>query len=192
MLSWIAVRETESLTGDELNEVKRHIGTLAVVQNVGILRRFFAAIRTLESKLHRAIWQQTITAWYGQAYFSKARWDTVLPEIQSLTSVTMYDTVGDPQDVDKSAWFIDNGVLPSELEVPVDFVWSTYGVPRTQRPLKVITVHGYGVTYDSIAPEVMELILQYAGFMFENRQAEEMPADIRQMITDLTVYEITV
>lgn len=183
ILKLITAPTTEPIT---LAEAKAQLRVLHSDEDALIEALIVAARMSVEGVLRRALFSQT---WeYSLAQFpAKAELRLPLPPLQSVTSVTYYDTAGTTATFATTGnWYADTASEPGRIVLNDGISWPSSSL-RPGIGVVVRYIAGYS-TVASIPQTWKQAIMLLIGHYYENReatlyrQAMELPLGVRNLL----------
>lgn len=140
-----------------------------------------------EGFLRRALITQTIEATYDDFPCVPV----LLPRspVQSITSITYYDTDNVSATVDLNTLIIDTSCEPARIDLGYGEIWPA-SVLRPMSSVKIRYVAGYGATAASVPATIKDAITLYCGYRNESRVGEvaEVPRHFYDLLRPDRIY----
>lgn len=150
-----------------LAEAKLHMRVDSSDDDAYILGLIATARRWVESFRNQALVTQTLD-WYLDSWPASGQFDVPRPPLQSVTSITLYDTANAASTVSSAVYFVDTVSQPGRISLAYGQSWPTTTL-RDRNAIKIRFVAGYG-SAESVPNEVRQAILLIAGDLYENRE----------------------
>lgn len=122
-----------------------------------------------EGFLRRALITQTIIVTYDD--FPRTPFLLPRSPVQSITSITYYDTTNTSATVNLNSFIIDVSADPARIDLGYGEVWPAV-VLRPMSGVVVRYVAGYGDAATAVPAAVKDAIMLYCGYRNENRTGE--------------------
>ena len=149
-----------------LDDAKQHLGITWDDHDSLIRLAIASATSVVESYTHRALVTRTSETRFDG--FAPSLW-LPDPPLQSVTSVSYIDSNGDLTVVDTSVYTVDTYSQPGRVHEAYGQTWPT---PRDEpHSVRIVHVHGYGTTPESIPPALYRGLLLLVGEFFEHRES---------------------
>lgn len=109
--------------------------------------------------------------------------------VQSITSVTYYDTDNVSATVDLNSLIIDTSCEPARIDLGFGEVWPA-AILRPMSGVKIRYVSGYGDTADDVPAIIKDAIMLYCGYRNESRVGEvaEVPRHFYDLLRPDRIY----
>ena len=158
-----------------LQDARLHLRVDGTSEDVAILSKVTASRQLVELYTRRALIAQT---W--RLSLDKSTLEIALPwvPLEQVTSVTLDGTV-----VPTSDYHVD---LDGARVIPL----RQWPAPRLPGGLKIDYVAGYGNLSSDVPSIFREAVLQTLGHLYANREAQELPVGVKQLLAGWRVLRV--
>ena len=118
------------------------------------------------------------------------------PPLQSISSITYYDTAGDSQTFSSDYYQVDTTVEPGRVYLEPTYTWPNTEVDR-RNAVTVTFKAGYGDARSNVPRQLRHGLLLLIGHWYENREGSvvgvtvnELPMAVQMIISNYAVLEI--
>lgn len=168
-----------------LDEAKNYLRVDTADDNILIAKLITTARQLAERETRRAFITQT---WQMFLDFAKTEMEIPMPPLQSVVSITVISEDGTESIVDSSSYDVDlSENSPGRIRHKSGYSWPSH---RGFVSFIIEFVAGYGDAASDVPEALRQAILQLIGFLYDNRDAGEIPTGIRAILWPYKILRI--